>query len=182
MNAIRAVVADTTPLNYLILINHAEILGSLFGAVLEPEAVLAELQHPKALEAVKRWLGKPPAWLHVSPVRRMDETVQLGKGESEAISLALEHKLKVILMDERRGRAAAVTRGLLAVGTLNLIDLADEMGLLDGIAALDSLRQTTFRAESDLLDRLRAGMIETLMAFESAPAITVPFTTHHDDK
>ena len=67
--------------------------------------------------------------------------------------------MKVILMDERRGRAAAMTRGLLAVGTLNIIDLADEMGLLDGIAALDSLRQTTFRAESELLDKLRAGIL-----------------------
>lgn len=153
MSTIRVVVADTTPLNYLILINHADILGSLFGAVLIPEAVLAELRHPKAPEAVKRWLREPPAWLHVSPVRRMDETVQLGRGESEAISLALEQNLQVILIDERRGRAAAMMRGLLAVGTLNLIDLADEMGMLDGIAALDTLRQTTFRAESDLLDR-----------------------------
>lgn len=156
MSAIRVVVADATPLNYLILINHANILGSLFGAVLIPEAVLAELRHSGAPEVVKQWLRDPPAWLHVSPVRRMDETVELGRGESEAISLALEQNLKVILMDERRGRAAAVARGLLAVGTLNLIDLADELGLIDGVVALDTLRQTTFRAEPALLDRLQA--------------------------
>ena len=48
---------------------------------------------------------------------------------------------------------------LLAVGTLNLIDLADEMGLLDGITALEALCQTTFRAESDLLEKLRAGIL-----------------------
>ena len=75
MSAVRVVVADTTPLNYLILIGHVDILGSLFCAVLIPEAVLAELQHPKAPEAVKQWLGELPAWLHVSPVRRMDESV-----------------------------------------------------------------------------------------------------------
>ncbi len=159
MSAVCVVVADTTPLNYLILIGHVDILGSMFGAVLIPEAVLAELQHSKAPEAVKQWLGELPAWLHVSPVRQMDESVQLGRGESEAISLAQEQNVKVILMDERRGRAAAMTRGLLAVGTLNIIDLADEMGLLDGISALDSLRQTTFRAESELLDKLRAGIL-----------------------
>ncbi|MDI1310816.1 hypothetical protein [Prosthecobacter sp.] len=59
-------------------------------------------------------------------------------------------------MDERRGRAAAQARGLLPVGTLNLIDLGDELGFLDGIAALQDLRQTTFRAEKTLLDHFEA--------------------------
>jgi hypothetical protein len=50
-------------------------------------------------------------------------------------------------------------RGLLAIGTLKLIDLADELGLLDGIQALRDLRQTTFRADSELLDRFESRMI-----------------------
>ncbi len=48
MNARGVVVADTTPLNYLIVIDRAEILAVLFGEVLIPEAVLGELRHPKA--------------------------------------------------------------------------------------------------------------------------------------
>ena len=39
MNALGVVVADTTPLNYLIVIDRAEILAALFGEVLIPEAV-----------------------------------------------------------------------------------------------------------------------------------------------
>lgn len=158
MSAIGVVVADTTPLNYLILVGRAEILGSLFGEVLIPEAVLAELQHPHAPDAVTRWLRLPPAWLRVANVCRMDDTVQLGKGETEAISLAMERGVKVVLMDERRGRAAAEARGLIAVGTLNLIDLADEQRLFDGIEVLTALRQTTFRAEPELLERFEALM------------------------
>jgi len=61
-------------------------------------------------------------------------------------------------MDERLGRGAAEARGLIAVGTLNLIDLADEQGLLDGIAALNDLRQTTFRADPALLERFETRM------------------------
>jgi predicted nucleic acid-binding protein len=56
-------------------------------------------------------------------------------------------------MDERQGRGAAEARGLIPVGTLNLIDLADEQGLIDGIAGLNDLRQTTFRADPELLRR-----------------------------
>ena len=114
-----AVVADTTPLNYLILIERTEILSSLFCEVIIPEAVLAELCHPKAPAGVTRWLQSPPAWLRISKVRQLDVTVQLGKGETEAISLAIEQKVKVVLMDERRGRAAAEARSLLPIGTLN---------------------------------------------------------------
>lgn len=54
MSALRVVVSDTTPLNYLIVINRFQILASLFGSVLIPEAVLEELRHPKAPDAVIR--------------------------------------------------------------------------------------------------------------------------------
>lgn len=43
MNAFDAVVADTTPLNYLIVIGRIDILASLFGVIMVPEAVIAEL-------------------------------------------------------------------------------------------------------------------------------------------
>lgn len=158
MKALGAVVADTTPLNYLIIINRAEILASLFGRVMVPEAVIEELRHPKAPMAVSRWLQNPPAWLQITPVQHLDESIKLGKGENEAISLAIERHVKVVLMDERLGRGAAEARGLIAVGTLNLIDLADEQNLLDGIAALNDLRQTTFRADPTLLGRFEARM------------------------
>jgi predicted nucleic acid-binding protein len=48
------VVADTSPLNYLILIDQADLLPSLFGEVLLPHAVHRELQHPKTPERVRQ--------------------------------------------------------------------------------------------------------------------------------
>lgn len=152
------VVADTTPLNYLILIGQVEVLRPLFGEVIIPESVLAELSHPKAPAAVASWLLNLPDWLTVEKVALVDQTIQLGKGETEAISLAVERKISIVLMDERRGRSEAEARGLLAVGTLNILDLADERGLLDGVVMLEALKQTTFRADSELLDRFEARM------------------------
>ncbi|MFN0125986.1 MAG: DUF3368 domain-containing protein [Verrucomicrobiales bacterium] len=152
------VVADTTPLNYLILIGHSEVLRPLFREVLIPEAVLKELQHPGAPEPIAGWLRNPPGWLRVVKVARVDETIQLGRGETEAITLAIEMEVSIVLIDERRGRAAAEARGLLPVGTLNILDLADERGLLDGVAALEALQQTTFRADHELVGRFQARM------------------------
>jgi predicted nucleic acid-binding protein len=153
------VVADTTPLNYLILIGQEHVLGALFDKVLIPEGVLEELKHPKAPEAVLVWIQTFPTWLEVTRVRELDHTIQLGKGEVEAISLALEKRLGIVLMDERKGRSTAQSRGLLAVGTLNLIDLADEKGLLNGIDALNKLRRTTFRADRRLVEQLEAKIV-----------------------
>ena len=55
------VVCDTSPLNYLVLIQHAEVLPSLFGRVIAPPAVMAELQHPGAPTIVRAWAAAPPA-------------------------------------------------------------------------------------------------------------------------
>ena len=61
MSRMELVVADTTPLNYLILIGEAPILASLFGKVLIPEGVFVELGHPKAPDGVKSWIRDLPA-------------------------------------------------------------------------------------------------------------------------
>lgn len=111
MSARGVVVADTTPLNYLILIGQTEVLRELFDEVMIPEAVLAELRHPKAPAAVANWLLNLPAWLTAEKVARVDQSIQLGLGETEAISLAVERQIPIVLMDERRGRAAAEVRG-----------------------------------------------------------------------
>ena len=41
------VIADTSPLNYLVLIGEADILQRLYRRVVIPEAVLRELLHPE---------------------------------------------------------------------------------------------------------------------------------------
>lgn len=160
MNRREVVVADTTPLNYLILIQQESILASIFDTVLIPHAVRDELLYPNAPLEVSQWMRKLPEWAQIAPTQRIDPTIQLGNGENEAISLALERQLNVILIDERLGRTAAEKRGLIPVGTLNLIDLADERGITDGSKALHGLRQTTFRVGSELLKRFEVRMMK----------------------
>jgi predicted nucleic acid-binding protein len=107
------VVSDTSPLNYLVLIEAIDILPELFGQVHVPPAVMQELQHPRTPEAVKDWAQSPPQWLSIraasvatSPDGRLDP------GEAEAIALALELRAGAILIDEKRGRRAAKDHGL----------------------------------------------------------------------
>ena len=55
------VVADTGPIHYLILIGEIEVLQTLAGQVIIPQAVLQELQAAAAPEPVRSWFSARPA-------------------------------------------------------------------------------------------------------------------------
>jgi predicted nucleic acid-binding protein len=120
-----------------------------FGAVYIPPAVLAELSHGDAPEAVHAWLRTNPAWLVMKPPAVVDPTLSLDRGESEAISLAMELGAQV-LIDEKVGREAAAGRGLQVAGTLAVLGLAAERKLIDLTAEIEKLRATKFRASEAL--------------------------------
>ena len=64
------VVADTSPINYLVLISRIDLPASLYTRMLIPPAVLAELKHPVAPKIVRDWAYSAPVWLEVlSPMR-----------------------------------------------------------------------------------------------------------------
>jgi predicted nucleic acid-binding protein len=126
------VVSDTSPLNYLVLIESEEVLPKLFGRILIPRAVHDELRSPAGPERIKRFLATEPSWLeiHPSPDADDDGVRDLDAGEREAISLALTKSADLVLLDERRGRKAAREHGLAVSGTLGVLDRAAEQGLL----------------------------------------------------
>jgi predicted nucleic acid-binding protein len=86
------VIADTTPLNYLVLIGHADVLAQLYDTVLIPPAVLEELQRSRTPAPVRSWIAARPAWLEARTVQtNLGAALEhLGAGEREAICLAEE--------------------------------------------------------------------------------------------
>jgi predicted nucleic acid-binding protein len=145
------VVSDTSPLNYLILCGCAELLEQLYRQVCVPRAVLSELQSSDAPPEVQKWVTSPPGWLEVHEVPDPDLSLELDPGERDAITLAERLGADLILLDERKGRASARSRGLLVVGTLGVLEAAAERGLVDLPAVLSRLRRTTFRVNAKLL-------------------------------
>jgi len=155
----RLVISDTSPLHYLILIGHAEILPELYTEVLIPEAVADELQHAGTPKVVSDWLTKRPSWLQV--VRSRSDSVpvslrDLDPGERDAILLAVHLQADLVLMDERDGVEEARRLGLTTTGTLGVLVRAAERGLIDLPAAIARLRDTNFRVDPLLLERLSA--------------------------
>src|SRR5260370_9699141 len=124
------VVSDTSPLNYLVLIGADQVLPSLFGRVLAPPEVLAEMQHAKTPPQVSAWAQHPPAWLEVRSPQGTPQFPGLGPGESAAIALAQQCQAAAILIDERDGTAGAHPLGLLCTGPRATFALAPHKDFL----------------------------------------------------
>lgn len=150
------VVSNTSPLNYLVLIDHQEILPVLFGHVLIPEAVWHELRSPAAPQPVKAFLEAWPSWLERRIVSQVPQDLQqLDSGEQEAIALAQAVGASLVLLDEKKGRQAARDLGFVVTGTLGVLDLAARRGLVDLVDALKRLERTTFRTTPRLLRHIQ---------------------------
>ena len=150
------VIADTSPLNYLILIGAADVLPSLYRSVRIPPACAAELAAPDAPTAVTQWIRNKPEWLLVTaPLDAGDPRIaHLDNGEKEAISLALELGADLLLIDERDGRKAAQACGLTVAGTLRVLADAADGGLIAWEDAISRLQATTFRVDPRVLTML----------------------------
>jgi len=140
-------VTDTSPLNYLIRLGVPGILSEIYGGVLVPAAVLAELKHAGAPADVRNWASRPPAWLQEVRVRDMDPTLSsaLGLGEREAISLAAEIRADILILDDFKARIAAKDRGLQVAGTVAVLREASLRGRLLFSEAIEQICQLGFR-------------------------------------
>ena len=112
------VVSDTSPINYLLAIGQIEILPKLFGNIVIPASVMAELKSDDAPKVNLRWLEKLPTGFEVRSAKQLDSALNLDASEREAICLAEERHAAAVLIDERKGRAIARQRGLTVVGTI----------------------------------------------------------------
>ena len=94
-------------------------------------------------------VGDPPnADVTHMALERPDE------GETAAIALAESLHADLVLIDEREGFRVAIRRGLQATGTLGVLDLAAERGLIDFGTTISALERTSFRLPTALLKGL----------------------------
>lgn len=150
------VVADTSPLNYLILIGHSDVLPRLFGDVLIPQMVLDELGGSGAPPEILDWLEAAPEWLEVVPFASTPSASldHLDAGERDAIQLAVELSADLVLLDDRKARFVAKRLGLSITGTIGILDKAARSGLINISDAVDSLSRTDFYVSEDILQAL----------------------------
>jgi predicted nucleic acid-binding protein len=153
------VVSDTTPLHYLILIDEVDLLPRVLGEIVIPHVVYQELQADKTPSKIKNYLRNSPDWLSIRPATGIVDIRLEGidPGEREAILLAEELIADAILIDDLAGRKIAESRGIHVIGTLGMLELAAEDGLIDFMDAMARIKAAGFfissALERDLMEK-----------------------------
>jgi len=151
------VVADTSPINYLVLIGEIGILPLLYHDIVIPEAVLSELSDTNAPVQVREWATRLPDWIRIRAVSVCDAALmELDAGEAAAIALAELTTDALLLIDETAGRPEASRRGIPNTGTLGVLRRAAIEQLVDLPSVLNSLVSTNFRVSKSLVADLLA--------------------------
>jgi len=137
------VVSNTTAISELAKVGGVSLLQGVFGRVLIPEEVYAELisgNHPAAaIVPTADWIEvrSVSQRMHVTALR---EAAGLDLGEAAAIVLGQELNADWLVLDDRTARRAASARGIPHVGTIGILLRAKEQGLLTSVKMmLDSL-------------------------------------------
>jgi predicted nucleic acid-binding protein len=153
------VISNSSPLQYLYQADVLDLLPALFGQVCVPEAVVAELE-----EGRRRSVSLPTlaelSWLQVRTVRNrtlLPLVTHLGDGEKEVLALGRELSDALLLLDDRDARRHAHALELEISGTLGVLLLAKERGILDAVRpVLDRLQALRFRLDA----RTRQSVLE----------------------
>ena len=143
------VVSNAGPLITMATISRLDLLKALFEQIVIPQAVYDEVVVHGEGEPGSQEIDEA-TWITTVQVKDrlavnlLQET--LDAGESEAIVLAQELNARYVLLDDGLARRKARLIGLRMTGTLGILLMAKEAGLIPAIRlVLDELRQTDFR-------------------------------------
>ena len=142
------VIVNTSPLQYLYQVGQLDLFPKLFGRIVVPDAVAAELDagrrggvslpEPDSLEWIEL---RSPA----SPVGGL-LSWDLGASESAVLSLALEHPGSWVVLDDKLARQAALHLNLPLLGTAGILIRAKHAGHLHRVRpVLDQFAALGFR-------------------------------------
>lgn len=144
------IIADTSCFIVLTNIGELALLQKVYGQVITTPDIAAEYG-----EALPGWVSVVSV---VDSYRQQLLEMQLDKGESSAIALALETRLSTIILDDYKARKIAERLGLALTGTIGLLVKAKLKGIIPTVKPLlEKIKQTNFRLSTELeLQALRA--------------------------
>jgi predicted nucleic acid-binding protein len=133
----KIIISDTSCFIILSNIGELEILHKVYGSILTTEDIAIEFGEPL------------PNWVNVVSVsdkyRQQILEMQIDKGESSAIALALETPDSTIILNDYKARKIAAQLGINYTGTIGVIIKAKLNGVIPSIKPiLEKIKQTNF--------------------------------------
>jgi predicted nucleic acid-binding protein len=144
----KVIISDASCLIALDEIGQIEILKSVFPQIVTTNEVSAEF-------------GKElPTWISVKTLqnsaKRNELELVLDAGEASAIALALENpKQSILIIDEKKGRKIAKQYNLEIIGTLRVLLLAKQNGVIPSVKNLVAeLTRKRFRFTNAVVNQI----------------------------
>ena len=133
------IVADTSALVALAACDALSLLGQLFQEVRVPPAVLRECTVPGKPEAERLGAYLNDKVANVDLSEFIIAVAGLGQGELEAMALYKRLHADRLLVDDHRARRVAGLNGIEVVGSLGILLLAKQSGLVQEIRPILTL-------------------------------------------
>ena len=156
--SVNKVVINASPLIVLFKSQQAFLLPLLFPEILVPEAVWEEVTGSKQSDKAAQQLPQATWAKRVTTVTVNPQIAawDLGAGESEVLSLALEHPGYYALVDDRAARRCGRTFGIPTLGTGATLILAKQQGLITSVTeAIQAVRDAGLWLSDDLVQLLK---------------------------
>ncbi|QDA30742.1 DUF3368 domain-containing protein [Thermococcus indicus] len=153
----RAVV-NSSPLIFLAKLGLLSILDELFDEVYITDAVYHEtviegVAHEEALDIAGAGFLKKVSAKNQRLVKFLLEMID--HGEAETIAFALENEIDLVVLDDKDARKVARGFGLRVTGTLGLLILAKERGLIGEVRPyVEELRKRGFRISDEIVEKI----------------------------
>jgi len=152
------VISDTTAISNLVRIGEIRLLRILYGKILIPKAVYEELLvlAQRGIDILSILNQELFDGIEVEENDLLQElSVELDKGEAEAIILAIEKNADLLLIDELKGRKIATEKSIPIIGTLGILINAKKNNLITSVKdKMDNLRSIGFWINQNLYDRI----------------------------
>ncbi len=142
------IISDTSCLILLDKLGRIELLKSLYGKITVTKTIGDEF-------------GKDlPEFVEIeNPKNKNYQKILesfLDPGEASAMALALEKEECLLIIDEFKGRRKARQLGLNYTGTLGILVVAKEKGLIDSVTEIvNEIGKTDFRISEPLINELK---------------------------
>lgn len=156
--SINRAIINASPLIVLFKSQQAELLPQLFPEVIVPNAVWDEVTADSQNDIAAQKLVSVP-WVQRVGIEAVAPEVaawDLGKGESEVLSLALSTGDCLAIVDDRAARRCSIALGITTLGTGGVLLLAKRRGLILEVApGIQALRDAGLWLSEQLVQLLK---------------------------
>ncbi len=148
-------IADSGPLIALTGVEHLDLLRSLYHRIIVPQAVVREItlsRHMSDADHFTPW----PSWMErmETPSSLDAISIILGRGETEAITVARHHVDSILLLDDQQARRVAEALDLKMIGTAGILVRAKNHGIINTVRPiLRSMRENGYYLSDRLIEK-----------------------------